>query len=95
MAVCILLTTLTEEGKKNLNDNPERIVEYNRALETLGIRVVGQYALIGQYDLLEIFEGKSKEAIYKAGRDLADQRVSQTIVLMGMSLEELIEPRKK
>jgi uncharacterized protein with GYD domain len=28
MAVCVLLTSLTEEGKKNLKDNPEQIVEY-------------------------------------------------------------------
>ena len=94
MAVCVLLSTLTEEGKKALKNNPEKIVNYNKALEVLGIRVVGQYALVGQYDLLEIFEGDSKEAICKAGLDLADLGIHQTVALMGLSMEELVASKE-
>lgn len=95
MAVCVLLTSLTKEGKEHLQDYPGQIKEYNRVFEALGMRVVGQYVLVGQYDLLEIIEGENREALYKAALDLADKRISQTVVLQGMSLEEVLEPEKK
>ena len=95
MAVCVLLSSFTEEGRRKLRNNPEKIKESNKALEALGIHIVGQYALIGQYDLLEIFEGESKEAVCKAALDLADLGSSQTIALMGMNLDEFSDAVKK
>ena len=95
MAVCILLTSLNDEGKRKLRENPEKMKEANRVLEASGVKILGQYILIGQYDFLEIFEGESKEAICQVGLDLANRGASQTVALMGITLDEFMETIKK
>ena len=42
MATYILLSTLTDEGRKTLKEKPARIQEVNKEIEALGARVVGQ-----------------------------------------------------
>ncbi len=54
MVILALLTSLTDEGRKYLKDYPGQLLEYNRVLETLGVRVLGQYAVVGQYDLTPV-----------------------------------------
>ncbi|MFC1872649.1 GYD domain-containing protein [Chloroflexota bacterium] len=95
MSVCVLLTTLNDVGKKALKENPESIKEFNRTIEAAGVKIHGQYFLIGQYDILEIFESESKEAICKVGLDSASRGVAQTVALMGMTIDELITTVKK
>ncbi|MFC2038788.1 GYD domain-containing protein [Chloroflexota bacterium] len=93
MVVSVLLTSLTKQGKKNFEKDPGKLLEYNKHLEALGIRVIGQYVLVGKYDLLEIFEGESTEAIYKAGLGLADRETQTNIALIGMSIEDFVKSR--
>jgi len=95
MSVCILLTSLNDEGKKQLREHPEKIEESNRVIEATGVKILGQYALVGQYDFIEIFEGESKEAICQIGLDLPGRGTSETIALLGMTLDELKEATKK
>jgi len=95
MSVCVLLTTLNDEGKKLIRENPEKMKESNKEIEALGVKIHGQYFLIGQYDILEIFEGETKEAICKVGLDSASRGTAQTVALMGMTLDELIAVAKK
>jgi len=95
MSVCVLLTTLNDEGKKALRENPDKMEEFNKKIEALGVKIRGQYFLIGEYDILEIFEGESKEAICKVGLDSASRGTAQTVALMGMTLDELVATVKK
>ena len=46
MATYIILSNLTDEGAKTLKNNPERIKEVNQEIETLGVKVLSQYALL-------------------------------------------------
>jgi len=95
MSVCILLTSLNDEGKRQLREHPEKIEESNKIIEATGIKILGQYALIGQYDFLEIFEGESKDAMCQVGLNLSNRGISQTIALLGMTLDELQEVTNK
>ncbi|MFC2034146.1 GYD domain-containing protein [Chloroflexota bacterium] len=95
MSVCVLLSTLNDEGKKMIREHPEKMKEFNKEIEALGVKIRGQYVLVGQHDILEIFEGESKEAICKVGIDSNIRGVTQTIALMGMSLDEYIGTVKK
>ena len=95
MAVCILLTTLTDEGRKTIREYPEKLKNFKKEIEDAGIDVKAQYVLVGQYDLLEIFEGENKETICKVALDGGNRGVSQTIALMGMSIDEFITAVKK
>ena len=43
MATYVILSTLTDEGRKTLKENPKRILEVNKELEKMGIKVKEQY----------------------------------------------------
>ena len=52
----VMLTTLTAKGVQTLQANPERLKEVNRDVEELGAKVLHQWAVVGEYDFLNIVE---------------------------------------
>ena len=48
MAIFIMMTTLTDEGRKTVKANPQRIKEVNKEVELMGVKILAQYALLGQ-----------------------------------------------
>ncbi|GAJ04272.1 unnamed protein product, partial [marine sediment metagenome] len=47
MATYVMLTTLTEEGRKTIKQNPQRIREVNKEVEAMGVKILAQYSLLG------------------------------------------------
>ena len=47
MALYIMLSNLTDEGRKTIKSRPERIKEVNKEVEAMGGKVVAQYATLG------------------------------------------------
>ena len=54
-----MLTNLTDEGRKTIKANPQRIKEVNKEVEAMGVKILDQYALLGQYDFINILEAAS------------------------------------
>ena len=54
MGTYILLSRLTDEGRRTLKERPERLREVNRELEEMGARVTQQFALLGEYDFITV-----------------------------------------
>ena len=52
MPTYILLSTLTPEGRQTLHKNPDRLEEVNKEIAAFGCTVVGQYAVLGFYDVV-------------------------------------------
>ncbi len=63
MATYVLLTKVSASGVKTIQSNPRRIKEVNKEIESLGARVVAQYATLGRYDFVNIVEAKDVETI--------------------------------
>jgi uncharacterized protein with GYD domain len=63
MPYCILLSNLTDEGWKTVKEKPARIKEVNKELEGFGVRVIGQYAVLGPYDFATIVEATDNKTI--------------------------------
>ncbi len=42
----ILLPTLTAEGRKTVKNRPEQILEVDREIEALGLKVLSQHAVL-------------------------------------------------
>jgi uncharacterized protein with GYD domain len=59
----IMLSSLTDEGASTVKKNPERIKEVNKDVEALGGKVIDQYAVIGEYDFINIVEAPDIETI--------------------------------
>ena len=65
MSVYLMLTTLTDAGRKAIQEDPETLRAINKEVEYMGAKIIDQYALLGQYDFVNILEAPSNEAIAK------------------------------
>ena len=90
MPVYVMLTTLTDEGRKTIKANPQRIKEVNKEVESMGVKILTQYALLGQYDFINILEAASNEAMAKVAMELGSRGTLQTTTLAAMKLDDFI-----
>ncbi|MBP1749205.1 MAG: hypothetical protein H6Q52_1744, partial [Deltaproteobacteria bacterium] len=54
MPIYILVSKLTNEGRKTIKNHPERIREVDQEIEKMGAKVLAQYATLGKYDFINI-----------------------------------------
>ena len=94
MPVYIMMTTLTDEGRKTIKDKPERIKEVNKEVEGMGVKILSQYAVLGQYDFLNILEAPSNEAVARVALELGARGTVQTTTLAAMKLDDFIHSLK-
>jgi len=95
MAIYLMLTTLTDEGRKTIKQKPERIKEVNHEVENMGVKILAQYALLGQYDFANILEAPSNEVISKVAVELGSRGTLQTMTVAAMTLDDFINALKK
>jgi len=90
-----MLTTLTDAGRKAIQEDPERLREINKEVEYMGVKILDQYALLGQYDFVNILEAPSNEAIAKLAIRLSAKGTTQTLTLAAITLDDLIATLKE
>lgn len=90
MATYVMLTTLTDEGRKTVKQNPQRIKEVNKEVEAMGVKIVAQYALLGPYDFVNILEAPDNVTISKVAVELGSRGTLQTMTMTAMTLDEFI-----
>ena len=90
MAIYVMLTTLTDEGRKTVKENPQRIKEVNKEIEAMGVKILAQYALLGPYDFVNILEARDNKAIAKVALELGARGTLQTMTMAAMPLDEFI-----
>ncbi len=91
MPIYIMISTLTDEGRKTIKKHPERIEEVNREIENMGAKVLAQYALLGQYDFITILDAPSNESIARISIEMGSRGTVQIMTLPAMPVEEFIE----
>lgn len=89
MAIYVMLTTLTDEGRKTIKNNPGRIKEVNKEVEAMGVKIVGQYAVLGPYDFVNILEAPDNRTVSKVAVELGSRGTVQTMTMAAMSVDEL------
>ena len=87
MAIYIMLSNLTDEGRKTLKERPERLKEVNQEIEKMGARVVTQYAVLGGFDFVNIVEAPSNEVIARISVELGSRGTIQLTTLPAMSID--------
>jgi len=95
MSVYLMLTTLTDAGRKAMQEDPETLRELNKEVEFMGVKILDQYALLGQYDFVNILEAPSNEVIAKLAIRLSARGTTQTMTLAAITLDDLIAALKK
>ena len=94
MGLYVMLTTLTDEGRKTIKEHPGRIKEVNKEVEAMGVKILAQYALLGRYDFVNILEAPSNEAISKVAVELGSRGTLQTMTMVAMKVEDFIKSIK-
>jgi len=90
MATYVMLTTLTDQGRKTIKENPQRIKEVNKEVEAMGVKIRAQYALLGPYDFVNIIEAQDNKAVSKVAVELGARGTLQTLTMAAMTLDEFI-----
>ena len=91
MPTYAMLTTLGPDGWATVRENPERIREVTREVEAMGLKVVAQYALMGQYDFLNVIESPDEATMARAAITLASRGTMRTTTLQAISVDQLIQ----
>ena len=91
----MVLSRLTDEGRKTVANFPERIRHVNRTVENIGAKVIAQYALLGAYDFVTIVQAEDDQTILKAALELGARGTMQTTSVPAIPIDEFIESIKK
>jgi len=95
MATYIMLSTLTDGGRKTLKSKPGRIKEVNKEIEAMGAKVVAQYAVLGPYDFVNVVEAPNNAAIGRISVELGARGTVQFLTMPALPIDEFIASLKK
>ena len=95
MALYIMMSSLTDEGRKTVKSNPQRIKEVNKEVEGMGIKVLAQYVVLGQYDFINILEAPNTETVAKMALELGSRGTLQTNTMAALTLDDFIKTVRK
>jgi len=90
MGIYVMLTSLTDQGRKTLKANPRRIQEVNKEVEAMGVKIMVQYAVLGPYDFINILEAPDNKTIAKVATELGSRGTLQTMTMAAMPIDDLI-----
>lgn len=91
MALYIMLSTLSESGRKVLHTRPGWIRKVNREVERMGVKVLAQYAVLGPYDFVTILEAPDNETVSRVSIELGARGSVQMMTLAAIPLATFIE----
>ena len=94
MPYYVILSNLTDEGRRTIKQKPGRIVEVNKEIEAMGVKIRKQYALLGSYDFLNIVEAPDNETVMKMSVEIGARGSVQMMTLPALPVEEFIKKIK-
>ena len=92
MAYYLMLSKLTERGRRTVRDNPARIQEVNREVEGMAsnAKVVAQWFLLGPYDFATIIEAPDNWHMSKIAMQLGSRGSIETLTMPALRVEDFI-----
>ena len=90
MPVFIMLAKLTPNGVKTLKDNPGRVHEVNREVEQLGIKVLNQWATLGEYDFVSVVEAPDDQTMARVSLELGSRGTAKYETLTAIPIDDFI-----
>ncbi len=90
MPTYVMLTKLTTWGRKSIKERPERIKEVNKEVEAMGVRIIGQYAVLGPYDFVNILDAPDDAAVSRVAVELGSRGTLETMTMSAITLNDFI-----
>ncbi|MBI2161963.1 MAG: GYD domain-containing protein [Candidatus Rokubacteria bacterium] len=90
MALYIMLSTLSESGRKVLRERPGWIKKVNADVKRMGARVVAQYAVLGPYDFVSVIEAPDNATVSRVSVELGARGGAAGMTMAAIPLDEFI-----
>ena len=91
MPTYVLLSTLTQQGVQTLKANPERLLQVNRDIEELGVKVLHQWATLGEFDFVNVVEAPDLATIARVSVALGARGSTRIETLPALTIDEFVE----
>ncbi|MDA8380060.1 MAG: GYD domain-containing protein [Actinomycetota bacterium] len=90
MATFLMLSTLGPDGAATLRQNPDRLKAVNAEVESMGVKVRQQWALLGPYDFCTVLEAPDERTVAKVAIELGARGTLKTLTLTAIPVDEFI-----
>ena len=90
MSLYVMLSTLSESGRKVLRERPGWIRKVNADVQRMGAHVVSQYAVLGPYDFVTIIEAPDNATISRVSVELGARGGVAGMTMAAIPLDEFI-----
>jgi uncharacterized protein with GYD domain len=89
MPIYVQLMKWTEQGRKNAETLPERVDAVSKRVEDMGVKVLGHYVTMGQYDQIVISEAPDDETVAKITLMVAGRGNVATETVRAFTIDEV------
>ena len=91
MSLYVMLSTLSESGRKVLRERPGWIKKVNADVQRMGARVVAQYAVLGPYDFVTVIDAPDNVAISRISVELGARGGVAGMTMAAIPLDQFID----
>lgn len=90
MPVYLMLTKLTERGRRRIMERPERIREVNLEVEAMGVKILEQFFLMGPYDFVNVIRADDNWSASQVALELSSRGTLETSTYPALEMEGFI-----
>ena len=90
MPTYIMLAQLSSDGVQTVKNNPNRIKEVNKEIESLGASVKAQWATLGQYDFVNVVEAPDEATMARVSMELGSRGTARYESLAAIPIDDFI-----
>jgi uncharacterized protein with GYD domain len=90
----IVLSSLTDHGLKTLKEKPDRVSEVNKEIAAMGANVIGQWAVLGPYDFVNIIETTDNETMARISVEIGARGSVRMTSMPAMEVEDFLAKLK-
>ena len=90
MSLYVMLSTLSESGRKVLRERPGWIRKVNADVERMGAKVIAQYAVLGPYDFVTVLEAPDNETVSALSIEMGARGSVQMMTMPAIPLDTFI-----
>jgi uncharacterized protein with GYD domain len=87
----VVLSTLTDHGLRTLKENPDRLTEVNTEISRMGARVLEQWAVLGQYDFVNIIEAPDNATMTRVSVEIGSRGSVRLMTLPAVDAGEFVK----
>ena len=90
-----MLSHLTDEGRKTLQERPERLREVNKEVEAMGARILAQYAGLGGFDFVNVIEAPGNDAMIRISMELGSRGTIRIETMPALNIDGFVDAAQK